>query len=182
MGAGEDLRTMRDAVLLFRQEVMSMAGRVEMSAQMQGSSRDVEAEGWTPPEWVIPNSASIFHVGMRVLDAGEPVLRRVLDGFEAPDVDDILAVKFSRDAYFQARDAFIAAAGRVAVEYGAHGQPYPGRLEDGSAPRRVAPGTFPAQAEAALPEARAALRLMSLHWLAWSGRVEGATFLPWRAA
>ncbi|ACO46018.1 hypothetical protein DEDE109153_02280 [Deinococcus deserti] len=184
MTKGADLVTLRDAVTVFRGVVMTMGGDVEAVARVSvAGQQDVQAEGWEAPAWA---PAGRFRADARMLDAGRPVVERLLIGWRAPDLEAVAAVELEgreleRELY-QARAAFIESVALVMCEYAVHGNVYSRHLADGTAWRRVEPGSWPQQAAALLPAAQEALNAFALAWLAVAARVEGAAFLPRRAA
>lgn len=178
---GTDLGTLRDALTHFRGAVLAQAGQVEQAAVSPATQRQVQAEGWEQPAWA---AVDRFRSESRLLEAGEPVLRRILDGWTGPDLSAVAAVdlddrELEREMH-QAREAFVSAAAVCAVEYACFGNVYPRRLDNGSEWRRVAPGSWPAQARELVPAAREALDRWGLAWLAAASMVEGAGFLPAR--
>lgn len=169
----EDLGSLGTALTYFRLRVTGMAQDVETGAAVDaGANREVEAEGWTPPAW-----GEGWRANMRLLGAGEPVLRRIVSGWTAPTLEDVLQVDVDENALGAARLAFVVAAAAVAVEVAVHGRPYPRDLEDRTHFRRTEPGHMPEQAEALMGAAREALTVYACRWLAAAGRVEGS-FLP----
>lgn len=179
MAKGSDLGTLRDAVTIFRETAMGQAAQVEQAAVSPAGLREVEAEGWQQPVWAPPGR---FRADSRLLAAGEPVLRRTLSGWVAPDLEAVAAVEISdrelENELYRARAAFIEQAAAVAVEFACFGAVYPRRLDDGGHWRHVAPGDFPEQAHELVPAAQAALSRWALVWLSAASMVEGAAFLP----
>lgn len=181
---GKDLDSLGTALAFFRNAVDGLAASVEaVAAARAEGGREVTAEGWAPPAWAPPGR---FVARDRLLDVGKIVVARVVIGWTAPDLETVAGVDLDDRAlqqeFDQARTAFIEAAGRVAVEVAVHGDVYPRHLEDGTAWRRVAPGAWPAEAAALVPDVQVALTRWSVAWLALAGRLDGASFLPRRAA
>ena len=171
---------MKDAMVAFRAGVAVNGAYIEEAAKLsEGGGRDVLAEGWAQPDWAQPGR---FAARDRLLDVGKPVAERVLVGWQGPSVEDVLSVEPTEQALWQARAAFLEVAGRIAIEVAVHGDVYTRHLDDGTAWRRVQPGSWPAEAAALVPEAQAALSRWALNWLAFAGRAPGAAFLPGVAA
>lgn len=173
----EDLTSMGAALAFFRGKVASLADDVEQAANSPAAQREIEAEGWEPPPWVTPGQ---WRANARLLDTGAPVLRRVLDGWTPPNLDDVLSLETDVDENELARVrlAFTAAAAAVAVEVAAHGRATSRTLEDRTHFRRVEPGHFPKQAAARVPAACEALTAYAVRWLKAVGSAPGVSFLP----
>lgn len=171
---GSELTGLGVALAYFRGAAEAQAAAVEVAATHAAAPRPVEAEGWTPPPWGLG-----WHANMRTLDIGKPVVERVLAGWTPPSLDAVIEVgSVHEQDLYQARQRFIAAAGAVGAEVAVHGAPFSHALEDQSHYRRVANGSFPAQAEALLPAARVALSEWAVLWASRAGHLPGARFLP----
>lgn len=182
--SGVDWVSLRDAVVAFRQNVGVMGQHVEAAAAVSAAGqREVQAEGWAPPAWAPPGR---FRAVDRLLEAGKPVLERVLLGWVAPDYEAVAGVELDNRElereFHQSRTAFIEAVALIACAYAEHGNVWPHVREDGTHWRRVAIGSWPPECADLVPDAQAALSRWALAFLAWAGRVEGATFLGRRAA
>lgn len=179
-----DMNTLGAALVAFRGMMQGAGKYIEQAGAMStDGGREIVAEGWAAPAWAPPGR---FVARDRMLEAGKGVLRRILDGWTAPDLEAVAAVELDdRDLDREVQQAwgrFKAAAGAVLVAHAVHGAPYPHPLDDGTAWRRCAPGAWPAEAAALVPDAQAALSAYAVLWLAEAARMDGASFLSRRAS
>ncbi|MCD0171939.1 hypothetical protein, partial [Deinococcus sp. 23YEL01] len=141
-----DWVSLKDALVAFRAGITANGEYIEQAANLsEGGGRFVEAEGWAQPDWARPDQFTARH---RLLEVGKIVAERVLVGWQGPTVEEVLAVELSEQTLWQARAAFLEAAGRIAVEVAVHGDVYTRHLGDGTEWRRVQPGSWPAEAAA----------------------------------
>ncbi|BBN97241.1 hypothetical protein DEGR_39740 (plasmid) [Deinococcus grandis] len=178
----KELTSLGTALLYFRGNVEALAPYVEQQAMHPACGLEIVAEGWERPAW-----GQQWRADKRLLECGGPVLKRVLAGWVPPTLDELVEFDWpgwwmTENELGRVRMSFVRACAEVAARYAAHGDPYPYRLDDGTAPCRVAPGAWPAEAAVLVPEAQAALTAYALMWLSSAGRVDGASFLPVVAA